>query len=152
MGFASHGTVDFHNFHMAQRWDHSAYCPPVIFPCLWKQKTANELATMRERKKGQQFFVGIYFCGFHGRLLLLLLERLRRRLHMQMMIQIKIITAIRHPTRMATMIKGVSGHSLWYHIKWPVKKRRYFDIWIFRTDGFPKAVPLIGYLGKHIYE
>lgn len=23
---------------------------------------------------------------------------------------------------MATMIKGVSGQSLWYHIKWPVKK------------------------------
>jgi hypothetical protein len=32
--FASHETVNFHNFHMAQRWDHSAYYPPVIFPCL----------------------------------------------------------------------------------------------------------------------
>lgn len=58
---------------------------------------------------------------------LLLLERFRRRLHIQMMIQIRIITAIRHATTRATMIKGASDQSLCHQAKWPVKERNYFQ-------------------------
>jgi hypothetical protein len=32
--FGDHEMVNSHNFRMALRWDHTAYYPPVIFPCL----------------------------------------------------------------------------------------------------------------------
>lgn len=80
-----------------------------------KDKINNEPTEKRDRRNFS------FWISHLGNDFLLLLERLRRRLHMQMMIQIKIITAIRHPTRMATMIKGVSGQSFIHHIKWPVK-------------------------------
>lgn len=37
---------------------------------------------------------------------------------------------------MATMIKGVSGQSLWYHIKWPVRRKKIFWYLNFPHDEF----------------
>jgi len=48
VGFADHETVDFHNFHMAQRWDHSAYYPPVTFPCLDSSSSSDSNGTDME--------------------------------------------------------------------------------------------------------
>lgn len=133
MDFGDHEMVNSHNFHMALRWDHTAYYPPVIFPCLHAAKK-EKMRWNYNNGHGDLFLCHLpSWIAFLSYAIwestdgdLLLLERFRRRLHIQMMIQIRIITAIRHATTRATMINGVSGQSLWYHIKWPVNEKENF--------------------------
>lgn len=64
---ASHETVNSRNFRMARRWDHSAYYPPVISPCLRKYVERINNGDKREKvgKRDERVFREDLFCGFH---------------------------------------------------------------------------------------
>lgn len=64
---ASHETVNSRNSRMARRWDHSAYYPPVISPCLQKYVERINNGDKREKvgKRDERVFREDLFCGFH---------------------------------------------------------------------------------------